>query len=252
MALETNKSLAELTPDSTISHIVSINHEAAEMLASIGLEPSEHMDETLRAVCKQRQWSEVEVLQWIKKYLSVPNDSKTDNTPQEQSNFGENAAAWCNYLKTEFHDPNLELLNEISTNFPRVLQIHGNQYPWLKNMQWHFEGFEGKVRLYFKFEEKKLFRLIEKLENDHGSVLDGTIRELDRCMKIIEEDQKQLHHYMEKVREKGRGFKNPPGACSTLRILNQNFELLFSGLNDQFKKEKEIILPLVQKKLAAA
>lgn len=251
MALETNKTLAELTPDTPLSHLVSVNQEVAEMLASIGLDVSAHKGETLREVCKQRKWSEEEVLQWVKKHCSLPNDSKTGNAPQVQSKFGDNIAAWCNYLETEFHGPNLELLNEISKDFPRVLQVHGNQYPWLKNMKWHFEDFEDKLRLYFRFEERKLFRLIEKLENDRGSVLDGTLRELDRCLDIIEEDRKRLHYNMENIREKGHGLKNPPNACSTLRILNQNFKLLFSALTEQFKKETEIILPLVQKKLAA-
>lgn len=60
----------QLTPGAMLSHIISVHHEAAELLASIGLKPSTQKDQTLRSVCQQRQWSKVEVLDWVKKYTN--------------------------------------------------------------------------------------------------------------------------------------------------------------------------------------
>lgn len=250
--METNQSLAKLTPDTTLSHLISVEPGAAQMLASIGLEPAEHKGETLRAVCKQRQWSEVEVLQWIKKHRLVCDESASKDDPYQEPDFNNDVVRWCECIEENTHTSTLELLNEISRDFPRVLHIHGNQYPWLKNMKWQFEHFEDALRLYLRFEQKKFFPLIRKWQESKGEVLDGTIREVKRCVTIITRDQKRLQDVKVTLREKGNEFESPSGACTTLRILNQNFKMLYSGLDEQFEVEEETLLPLLQEKLDAS
>lgn len=249
--METTQSPVKLTPDTTFAHLISVDPKAAEMLASIGLDPAEYKEETLRSVCKQRKWSEVEVLQWIKKHSSVRDGSGSENDGCQEPDFENDLLKWTNYIEEELHAYNVQLLNEISDDFPRLHQIHGNQYPQLKNMKWHFENFDDVLRLYLTFEKKKFFKLIRKWDKHRGDMLDGTRRELERCLHIIEEDQERLQRLMKTVRKKGNDFENPAGACSTLRILNQNFKMLYSGLDKQFKMEEKIFLPLVQKKLDA-
>lgn len=249
LIMKKKSSLQELTPDATLSQISSADKEAAHLLASIGLDPSNHEGETLRSACKQRQWSEVEVLQWIKKQR-LSDGRKPGNDPQpEEPDFGDDTLRWCTYLEEKFHAKNLRLLDELTNDFPKVKQLHGNQYPWLKNMQWHFEKLSGDLQLYLKFERMKFFPLIEKIENNSHPILEGTISKLQRSLDIIEKDQKRLLELMNTVREKGQNFENPKGACSTLRILNYNFKDLESSLQRQFVKEREEILPLVRQKL---
>ena len=250
--MKTMQPPVKLTPDITLAHLISVDPKAAEMLASIGLEPTEHKDETLRSVCKQRQWSEVEVLQWIKKHRPVYGGSEKKDEDRPEPGFGNEVVKWCDYIEEDLHASSLELLNEISSDFPRVCQIHGNQYPWLKSMKWHFENFEEALRLYLKFEKNKFFTLIRKWNNHKGYTLDGTVREMNRCISLVRQDHLLLQDYMNTLNDKAHGFQNPSGGCTTLRILNQNFKMLYSGLNKQFKIEKENLLPLVQKKLDAS
>lgn len=247
--MKTNQSLAKLTPDTTLSHLLSIEPEAARMLASIGLEASEHKGETLRAVCKQRQWSEVEVLQWIKKNRVINNDNSEGKDASEQPDFGKNLPRWCSYVKDICHKKILQLLGEISNDFPRVHQVHGNQYLWLKNMQWYIETFEDKLQFYIYFESKKLFPLVHKLDGSTKDLLDGTIQKLNKGLEIIREDQNEMLKLMKTLEEKGRGFENPPLACSTLRILNYNLKTLCSMLKKEFKIEQEFVVPLIKQKL---
>ena len=250
--METMQPPVKLTADITLAHLMSVDPKAAEMLASIGLEPAEHMNETLRSVCKQRQWSEVEVLQWIKKHRTARDSSRNENEECRDPDFGDDAVKWCDYIEENLHVPNLEQLNEISRDFPRVLQIHGNQYPWLKNMKWYFENFEEALGLYLKFEEKKFFPLIRRWHNHSGYTLDGTIREVKRCISITTQDHLILQNYMDTLHKKGRPFKNPAGGCTTLRILNQNFKMLFENLEAQFKIECEKVIPVIKKKTMQA
>lgn len=240
-------SLSKLTPDATLSEIVAVDRKAGELLASIGLNPDNHKNQTLRSVCQQRQWSEVEVLRWVKKQRSLLNGKRSE-MKQKEADFGDDLSRWCEYLVDAFHSKNVELLTEIENNFPRVHQIHGNQYPWLKNMQWHFERFDEALRMYYEFEEKKFYPLLLKLYNTKGELLHGTIRKLERCLGIVEKDQQRLSRFMRTLSDHGHGFKSPEGACSTLRIVNQDFRTLFNGLKKQFEIEKKFLLPIIREK----
>ncbi|HET6528421.1 MAG TPA: hypothetical protein VFG39_06690 [Balneolaceae bacterium] len=249
-AMKKDSTLAKLTPDATLSQITAEHQYAGELLTSIGLNPSAHKNQTLRSVCQQRQWSEVEVLKWLKKQHRSGYRSSTEENRKE-TNFGNNVDQWCEYLLDDFHAVNLELMEEIKEGLPRVHKIHGNQYVWLKNMQWHFDRFDEALVMYYEFEEKRFFPLAETLQNARGELLDGTIRKLQRCLKIADKDQSRLHTLMKNLTQNSNGFENPDGACSTLCILNQNFKSLFNALDKQFKIEQEALFPAVKTMIRA-
>lgn len=250
--MSTNQSLKKLTPDATLSQILSADEQAGVLLSSIGLDPSEHKDETLRAVCQQRKWSEAEVLKWIKKHRISGDGHDGEADKKKDPDFGNNLSKWCDYLQKEFNETNLVLLEEVDSDFPRVQRIHGNQYLWLKDMQWYFDEFDEALRLYYEFEQKKFYPLVRQLQTQNGVVLDGTVQTLERGMKIIVNDQQRLQRYMDTIRKKGNDLKNPEGACSTLRIVNQNFKTLFENLNNQFEVERDKILPVIKQKIQAS
>src|SRR5699024_12848975 len=100
--MDTDLSLKKLTPDATLAQILMADKDAAHLLTSIGLDPSAHMEETLRAVCSQRQWSEVEVMKWLKnKHASGISNSK-ENGISAESDFGDDVHKWTNILKRIF------------------------------------------------------------------------------------------------------------------------------------------------------
>lgn len=248
--MKSNKSLANLTADATFSQITSADQQAAELLASIGLDPSTHSEETLRAVCQQRQWSEVEVLKWVKKHIVSTNRDtaldEADAMPNEESSLN----VWITYLEETFINPNQALLKKLKKNFPRIHKIHGNQYPWLKHVHWYFNSLEEVLTYYYEFEKTRFLPLVDRLANSNkGSIYDGTVRKLEKSFVVIEKDQDRLHQLMDNIRNKGNQLENPPGACSTLVIQNDNFKILFSNLNSQFKTENEMVIPKIKEKL---
>lgn len=252
--MEPHQSLAALTPAATLGQIASIDRQAGQLLAFIGLNPEDYEDETLQSVCKQKQWSEVEVLRWVKKNSRLqdgqtkgaePNDSEQSENP----NFGEDLSSWCGWLEEGPMAKTIHLLDEVSNDFPRAHQIHGNQYPWLKDMQWHFEQFQETLRVYTRFEKKRFYPIVKKLDSQQEGMLAGSVSDLKRGLSIIKGDQKKLQQGMSIIRKKAHNFENPPGACSTLCILNQNFKMLDASLRQQFSIESAHIIPLVQKKL---
>ncbi|WP_141239931.1 hypothetical protein [Aliifodinibius salipaludis] len=249
--MNSDQSLSNLTPEATITEIVRSDSEAGELLSSIGLSPANHEQETLRSICQQRKWSEVEVLRWLKKHGSTTN-GEVSNKSREKPDKDSTLPEWTTYLEESYISPNRSLLEEIDENFPRIRKIHGNQYPWLKTMKWHYDKFREALGMYYAFEQEKFYPLIERLKNNSNNNLNhGTIQKLEKSFSVIERDQPRLRNLMKTIREKGNEFENPGNACSTLRIQNENFKILFSKLEKQFEIEKDQILPCVKEQIKA-
>lgn len=248
--MNTDQSLSNLTPEATISEIINTDSEAGELLASIGLSLSEYEQETLRSVCQQRKWSEVEVLQWLKKHGPTQNGETSDSHIPSVPDKDTSLVKWTTYLEESFLNPNQSLLEELEENFPRIHKVHGNQYPWLKTMKWEFDRFREALGMYYTFEREKFFPLIGQLKNNSNNNLShGTIQKLEKSFSVIERDQRRLRNLMRTIWEKGNQFENPGNACSTLRIQNKNFKILFSQLKKQFEVEEDQILPRTKEEI---
>jgi iron-sulfur cluster repair protein YtfE (RIC family) len=248
--MNSDQSLSDLTPEATISEIIRVNNEAGELLASIGVSLSEHEQETLRSVCQQHKWSEVEVLRWLKKHSSATSGATPNNNTSAVPDKDASLTKWTTYLEESLIRSNQLLLEELDKNFPRIHKIHGNQYPRLKAMKWHFDKFKEALDMYYAFEQEKFFPLIECLKNKGNNNLNhGTIQKLEKSFAVIERDQRRLRKSMNTIREKGNEFENPGNACSTLRIQNENFKILFSQLEKQFEVETDQLLPLTKEKV---
>ncbi|MDZ7683496.1 MAG: hypothetical protein U5J63_17740 [Fodinibius sp.] len=248
--MESSQSLSKLTPDATIEQIVAANNKAGELLASIGLPVSDHENETLRSVCQQQQWSETEVLNWVKKHSRNTNDETANNSTQLSSPDSADLAEWTSYLHEHFISVNQPLLEELEASFPRVHKVHGNQYPWLKNMCWHFNKFSEALGMYYAFEIDKFFPLVEQIDTSETKSLNhGVVQKVEKSFSIIERDQDRLKRQINIMRDKGKDFENPHNACSTLRIQNENLLTLCSQLETQFELESDQLIPGIKKQL---
>lgn len=244
--MDTDQSLGKLTPQATISQITAAHEKAGQLLSSIGLSLSKHEDETLQSVCQQYQWSEKEVLYWIQQNCA----SEIQKSSFANPNYKSDLKKWCSHLKNTFIEPNLSLLKELSQSFPRVHKIHGNQYPWIKNVEWQFKKFEEALKMYYSFEKKTFFPLTQDLSSDNKAKINhGTIQKIERAFSVITRDQKRLENQMIIIKEKSYHFESPPNACSTLRIQNKNFEVLFSGVEEQFEAERTCFISLIKEKI---
>ncbi|REL38603.1 hypothetical protein DYD21_01245 [Rhodohalobacter sp. SW132] len=244
--MSTEKTLPKLTPEATINQIISSDQNAAKLLNSIGMKPEQYQDQTLRSVCQQRQWNEEELLSWIQKNHAEPGCIK--NTP-ENPDFKEDLSHWVNWLSDSVQPCIRELLTEISRDLPRVQLVHGNQYTWLKNIEWHFNTLNNQLKLYLSLENETLFPMANELNDRKESILYGKVRDLKRALEILESDRPKIKKEMDKIREFSDGFKHPAGACSTLRIMNKNLADLSTQLERYFSIEQEHLFPLIKNQL---
>lgn len=244
--MENDLILKRLTPESTVRQIISADPNAAVLLASIGMKPEHHEDRTLRSICQQRQWNEEELLTWIKK--STFRKSQNDTEPGEP-NSGNDVSSYLTYLSETIQPRISQLLQDIEDDFPRVHQVHGNQYPRLKNMSWHFNKLKDLLERYILFEREILFPLASELNELEESVLYGKVKNLKRSIEVLKSDRPKITEQIHKIRVQADDFNIPGGACTTYRIMNKNFIELFNHLETYFRLEQNRFFPMLHRKI---
>lgn len=96
-SIKTDSTIQKLTPEATLDQIISANSNAPHLLQSIGLDPSGQADKTLRQVCLEKQWNEVEMLEWIKK--NPPAEKMKKGIDSFKKKIGISKALLWNFLK---------------------------------------------------------------------------------------------------------------------------------------------------------
>lgn len=247
--MDTEKTLRNLTPGATIHQIVSNNRNTEKLLCSIGLKPEQFQNQTLRSACQQLQWNEEELMAWIIKHDEVPDCIK--NEPEEPD-FGVNILEWCNWMSDSMQPCICELLTSITEDLPRVQLVHGNQYTWLKNIEWHFNTMKEVLERYLLLEKETLFPLVKELNHQGESILYGKAKRLKRSLEVLEDDRTGISKEIRLIRDFSNHYQNPAGACSTLRIMIKNLADLDRQVEKYFSVEKDSIFPIVKKQLATA
>lgn len=247
--MSTEKTLNNLTPEATINQIISSGQNASKLLNSIDMKPEQFQDQTLRSVCQQRQWNEEEILNWIKK---KHKGSECITNALEKPDVNEDLSQWISWLSYSVQPCILELISDVSRDLPRVQLVHGNQYTWLKNVEWHFNNLNEQLNLYFSLESETLFPLADELSDRQESILNDKVSDMKRAFENLETYRPKVLEEMDNIREYSDGFKHPEGACSTFRVMNKNLTDLFAQLDSYFGIEQEQLFPLIKDQIHSA
>lgn len=240
----------KLTPESTLQQITSFHSNAPLLLQSIGFDLHGNETKTLRQVCSEKQWNEVELLEWIKK--NPPSVQKKNNgitykkkTRQPGTTYSE----ICSYLTEETLSKIKDLTKQIRSEYPRVAKVHGIQYPWLNSIKWHVNQLLNNLQYFINFESKTFYPLAVELQKQGERMLDGSAQNLKKSLKVIKHDHQGIEESIERIKEISRDFHYDESACSTLRILCSRLETLCRTIDEHLQIEQTKLLPKIEKKL---
>lgn len=246
--MKTKELSPALNPEATLQQITTASQPALQLLTSIGLDVSGHYDKTLRQVCAEKKWSEVEVLNWIKEHDKSETEA-TEEESQVQKSPVKSISDVCNLLIRENHSTLKKAIAEIEKNYARISKVHGSQYAWLKEAEWHVHLLMDKLSLFLKFESQKFYPLAKQLQSKKEQVLDGDIQSLRRSLKLIEEDHDRILDIKHTISTIKGSLQFDESACSSIRILCKQFHDLFERLDNHFRMEKQVLLPKIRLQL---
>ncbi|MDZ7721119.1 MAG: hypothetical protein U5K72_20020 [Balneolaceae bacterium] len=248
--MKSETTLKNLSPEATLNQIISADEDTPQLLQSIGLNPNVDTEKTLRQVCFEKQWNEAELLNWIKKNRSS-NTAIQNNGSKQKKKLPDftSITEITEYLTSESLSTVSDLSSQIQNNYKRVSQVHGIQYPWLKEAEWHVFQLINTLSFYKKFETETFYPLAGELQKQKERMLDGNVQNLKRSMDVVKEDHKQMKKSLQRIKKMSGDFHFDESACSTLRILCNRLQSLHRTLSDHLKIEQEKLLPKIETKL---
>ena len=237
----------ELSPDLTLKNITEHFPETTEYLKSIGIKCTpDNAKLTLRAYCYEHQLDENEITRWVKQRISEQEQTEIDTKDADNSESVEIYTEILNKQEQQCRN----LLRELNVLVPEVEKIHGIQYPQIKDIKQHFEIISDLLPKYYQFEKNKLLPALMKVQkNTLADAKYGIVRDLQRSINILKEDQQRLIKHMQFIEIECKQIHTNRIPCSKLRIMCKNFRLLFDELNEQFQFERKKIVDPVEARM---
>jgi len=251
-SMKTESTTQKLTPEATLDQIISVNSNAPHLLQSIGLDPNSHANKTLRQICSEKQWNEVELLKWIKKNHSAEQVQKNaDSFKKKNRDIGTSVTEICNFLTTETLPVIENLSSDVRREYERVSQVHGMQYAWLNEAKWHVNELLNTLQYFIKFETETFYPLVTEFQERGERILDGSVQNLKKSIDVVKQDHQIIEERMERIKKISRDFHYDESACSTLRILCTRLETLYRTIDKHVKIEKTKLLSEIENKLTS-
>lgn len=227
-----------ISPHTPVAQIITSHKEMFNLLKSLGLNPHNYKNETLRTLCMDKHWREEELLRWLSKEFGIsPSPSKkppVDSRAQQLRSF---------------QYQNLDLLHEVKPEVRRIHAVHGMQYPWLKKFAAQFEDFSGILNLYLMFGQKKIMPLLGETATLKKELQDGERQTLRRGVILLQKEQQKLKTLMEAMQHGSNYFVIDQSSCISLRVMNRTMIKLLEGVSRQFEIEQEWLLPTIKSNL---
>lgn len=250
MKTDSTITIQKLTPEATLHQIISVNSNAPHLLQSIGLDLRGRADKTLREICFEKQWNEMEMLEWIKRNPPAKQiTTVVDTCENKKIGTGSSIEEICNFLSAETLPVIKDLASQTQPEYERICKIHGIQYTWLKEAKWHVNQLINTLQYFKKFETETFYPLAIALYEQGEQIMDGSVQNLKRSLTVIKKDHNQIEEKMQLINEISSHFHFDGSACSSLRILCIRLKTLFELLPKHIDIETEYLLPEIENQL---
>lgn len=250
--MKTEDNTDELTPDAPLSQVVKGSKKAPELLRSIGLNPEQYADKTLRQVCKEKEWSEDELLKWIRRHDIKSPATHDAPLPVETFTQEKDIDEICCWLEKNTLADISSTIAPLRQRFRYVRDGKADDTPgsWLKEASRDLEGLLSKLENYISFESETFYPLAIDIQKKREKLLDGNVQKLKRSVKIVEDDHAALKRQMNRIEKNGDGFQISDEAGSDMRILCEQLKKLFMDVEAHISIEHGRLLPKIDDMLA--
>lgn len=248
MIMESNMSITSLDnlkTHSSLQQIISADEQIEPLLRSIGIKTEHYKEKTLLQLCSEKKWNEEELLSWLQKE-AMSNDEQLEESNHKYSSLNHKQLL-SNYKKLS--RSLLQISDKLESDFHRVCKVHGIQYPVIKDIHWHLKMITEKTRFMLMLIDKNMSPLLMTSYSNSDSILDGTVRNFERAVKLVERDRLLIRKHIQKISEINSHPEKIEGACGTMRTAFRDLEKQFEFTELLIRLLEDGIIPTLGKEI---
>lgn len=226
----------------TFAEIAEKDHQAGEMLKTLGLKVKGNEDEKLNRLCAEQQLDETDLLKNIlnlesEKRYALPNKYHSWTTD-----------LLVQYIIQEHHIYTRSLLADALDYANRAEMVHSKEHPQLSQVKWYLLKLEDKLSFHLKFQENKFFPAATAFLTSMIKT-EGKIRSIEKQVQLVKKDQEEVNYLMSRMGELTNGFTSPDHVCTAFRLFYSTLKELNFDLKKHHFLEEEYLLSSVGKRV---
>ncbi|SHK69027.1 iron-sulfur cluster repair di-iron protein [Rhodothermus profundi] len=227
----------------TLGELVAADERRARLFDQLGLDYCCGGSRTLEEACRARGLDPATVAAVLEALgtTEAVSEPVIDWRTQPLSNLIDHIVATHHaYLRRE--------LPRLSALLKRVVAVHGDRNPWLREGQEVFERLKSALEAHMHCEEEMIFSRIRALEQ--GSTEAGL--ELEPLLQQAEQEHDAAGEALHRLKELSNNYQPPEGACHSFRALLAGLRALASDMHRHVHRENNILFPRARRLLAEA
>lgn len=156
----------------------------------------------------------------------------------ERNWMGESLTSLADHIEQTHHAYLRQELPRLSAMVRKVAMVHGDRYPWMREIDSVFIEFAGELLAHMTKEERIVFPMIRALETgqNNDSSLSGPIQ-------AMEAEHDGSGDAMKRMSNLSSGYTPPADACNTFRAALDGLAELEADMHQHVHKENNILFP---------
>ena len=221
----------------TLRSIVTQSIATAATFEKYGLDFCCHGNVALNKACADKNVSEDQVTEELKKVLAQKEDAGTDfNTLP----LGE----LINHIVSKHHTYVREKLPIITTFMDKVVNAHSKNHPEVLAIAELFMGVRLELESHLIKEERILFPLIKKIEEAKKQNIDFPApMSVKYPIHAMESEHTSAGDALQKIKELSSDYNPPSDACNTFKALYYELSAFENDLHIHIHLENNILFP---------
>jgi regulator of cell morphogenesis and NO signaling len=220
-----------------VRDLANTNPGAARIFERLGIDYCCGGDKSLAEACSAAKIDLAQVAGELEKPQPTLADRDWQNAPLQEL---------TRYIIEKHHGFVKQEIARLLPLFIKVIGVHGNNHPELRQIQTHFQSLTEELTLHLMKEERMLFPYIEDLEaaancgSRAATPMFGTVQNPVRMMTMEHDSAGEL---LREMRRATNGYALPENACMSFRMLYSALEEFEADLHQHIHLENNILFP---------
>lgn len=149
----------------------------------------------------------------------------------------------CDHIEQSHHSYLRLELPRLREMIVRVVAVHGQRRPWMRDVLAVFEPFTQELMSHMMKEERVLFPMIRAMESGEEHIAGHCGGTIANPVRMMEHEHDDAGEALRRMNELTNGYTPPADACNTFRAALDGLRELEADMHQHVHKENNVLFP---------
>jgi regulator of cell morphogenesis and NO signaling len=227
-----------ITKETIIGELVAQNYRTASVFKNSNIDFCCNGNRTIEDACTQKNIDSDTLIAQLENVTVQSSDSGTDYNSWELD-------LLADYIEKKHHRYVVNKISEILPFLEKVVRVHGDHHPELKEVEQLFKESAGELTAHLKKEEMILFPFIRKMveAKSNGTATQAPFGTVQNPIRMMMHEHDGEGERFRKIATLTDDYTPPADACNTYRVTLSLIKEFEEDLHLHIHLENNILFP---------